>query len=311
MYLILVGLFISQISGISEGLSFEEFITVNASQKVSLDALSSRLKNKLVHDYMKKDVYLLRFLRGEGINFFIDWRTRNNIDNVLKEEFPEYDAEYRVIWEGCDKGGNPVISLPVGDWDLRRVVIAGKSKRFVRYVKKILEEGTGFLRWGQEEGFNMTQATILFDLKGVNLVTHVCGGCIPMYLELLSFSQTYYSGFAHKIHVLYAPDFSLSIWDLYKNLLSSSISKLLEIHGTQKHIFAKELSRDIDPSQLTQRYGGKKLEGVDLSTMRAIGPPAFLANPFSLRLREKNITDFCGIDWPKIEKIIAEVEHNA
>lgn len=45
--------------------------------------------------------------------------------------------------------------------------------------------------------------------------------------------------------------------------------------------------------------------------MRAIGPPAFLANPFSLRLREKNITDFCGIDWPKIEKIIAEVEHNA
>lgn len=70
-----------------------------------------------------------------------------------------------------------VISLPIGDWDLRRIVIAGKSKRFVRYVQKILEEGTGFLRWGQEEGFNMTQATILFDLKGVNLVTHVCGGC--------------------------------------------------------------------------------------------------------------------------------------
>lgn len=46
---------------------------------------------------------------------FIDWRTRNNIDNVLKEEFPEYDAEYRVIWEGCDKGGNPGKEIRITD----------------------------------------------------------------------------------------------------------------------------------------------------------------------------------------------------
>lgn len=37
----------------------------------------------------------------------MEWRQKNNIDLVLKEEFPEYDAEYRVIYEGCDKGGNP------------------------------------------------------------------------------------------------------------------------------------------------------------------------------------------------------------
>lgn len=41
----------------------------------------------------------------------MEWRQKNNIDLVLKEEFPEYDAEYRVIYEGCDKGGNP-------GWDL-------------------------------------------------------------------------------------------------------------------------------------------------------------------------------------------------
>lgn len=122
------------------------------------------------------------------------------------------------------------------------------------------------------------------------------------------------TNFQKKIHnVLFvpysAPDFSLSLWDLYKNLLTSSVAKLLEIHGTQKHLFAKELSREIDPSQLTQRYGGNKIEGVDLSTMRSAGPPAFLANPFSLKLKEKNITDFCGIDWPKIENIIADSFH--
>lgn len=96
-----------------------------------------------------------------------------------------------------------VISLPIGDWDLRRIVIAGKSKKFVRYVQKILEEGTGFLRWGQEEGFNMTQATILFDLKGVNLVTHVCGGC----KLFLKFKISYFIVFFNHVNFSSSPPY--------------------------------------------------------------------------------------------------------
>jgi len=136
------------------------------------------------------------------------------------------------------------------------------------------------------------------------LPTHACGSCIPMYLDLLSFAQTYYSGYAHKVHVVFFPDFAIPLWDIYKKLLTPSVTKLLYIHGTQKRELKRELEKDIDPSQLSPRYGGYKKEGVDLSTMRSTAPNAFLANPVSLHLKEKNITDFCSIDWPQIVNII-------
>jgi hypothetical protein len=55
-------------------------------------------------------------------NYFqsIKWRVDNDIRKLLDEEFPEFDEEYNVYLEGCDTQNRPVISVPVGDWDIRR-----------------------------------------------------------------------------------------------------------------------------------------------------------------------------------------------
>lgn len=33
------------------------------------------------------------------------------MDKVMNEDFSEYEEEYRAYWEGCDKEGNPGITL--------------------------------------------------------------------------------------------------------------------------------------------------------------------------------------------------------
>lgn len=36
----------------------------------------------------------------------LKWRQENDIDKLLEEEFPEFDEEYAVFVEGCDKGAS-------------------------------------------------------------------------------------------------------------------------------------------------------------------------------------------------------------
>lgn len=56
-------------------------------------------------------IYLFKMLK---------WREENEIDKLLDEEFPEFDQEYNVYLEGCDPLNRPVLSVPLGDWDIRR-----------------------------------------------------------------------------------------------------------------------------------------------------------------------------------------------
>lgn len=70
-----------------------------------------------------------------------------------------------------------MISVPV-DWDVRRIVISGESKKFMRYIDRIFEEADLMVRKMTNEGQNVTQITMLFDLSNFNLIQQGCGRCM-------------------------------------------------------------------------------------------------------------------------------------
>ncbi len=46
------------------------------------------------------------------------WRKENKIDTILNEDWESFERDYRFEIQGCDKGGRPVVTVPVGDWDV-------------------------------------------------------------------------------------------------------------------------------------------------------------------------------------------------
>ncbi len=37
-------------------------------------------------------------------------------DNILDESWEEFDNEYHMTVEGCDRDGHPIVAFRVGEW---------------------------------------------------------------------------------------------------------------------------------------------------------------------------------------------------
>lgn len=70
-----------------------------------------------------------------------------------------------------------VVSIYMGDWDIRREIIAGKGKRLMRYGDRLGEEASINVRKILKDGENVTQSTIIMDMKNFNIAQHACPQC--------------------------------------------------------------------------------------------------------------------------------------
>ncbi|OXA60094.1 Patellin-4 [Folsomia candida] len=94
----------------------KDFLTLTFQQKESLEQFREEVKHKVPHDYMKKDSYLIYWLRDQLFNVSdakelltknLAWREKNKMDTIMEEDWADFDYEYRVNIEGCDKEGKP------------------------------------------------------------------------------------------------------------------------------------------------------------------------------------------------------------
>jgi len=72
-----------------------------------------------------------------------------------------------------------VVSVAVGDWDVRKAVIAGMSNKMSRYFDKLMDEVNAVIRLAQFNGKNVTQYTHIFDMANYNTVQQACPLCKP------------------------------------------------------------------------------------------------------------------------------------
>lgn len=80
-----------------------------------------------------------------------------------------------------------VISISIGDTDLRKVILAGKGNRIRRYFDKLHEEMTTTIRLSQAKGQNITQWDEIYDVSGFSIPIHACPRCKSPHIHAILF----------------------------------------------------------------------------------------------------------------------------
>jgi hypothetical protein len=66
-----------------------------------------------------------------------------------------------------------VLRWDLGDWDVRKAVVAGKLPRLIRYTMKMWDEARIKLNELAREGKNVTRWTMILDMKNINVDQHI------------------------------------------------------------------------------------------------------------------------------------------
>jgi len=78
-----------------------------------------------------------------------------------------------------------VAILPIGKWNVRKYVIAGKVPVFQRQCLRVFEAAVRkTLESAERDGKDSNQIYILEDMQGFNARDHLCGGCIPAMVDM-------------------------------------------------------------------------------------------------------------------------------
>ncbi|XP_021965611.1 SEC14 cytosolic factor isoform X2 [Folsomia candida] len=291
-----------------------KFFTLTLEEKLKLDEFRDRISPILQHDYMKKEIYLIRFLRQTNFDVhaaerlmenMLKWREENEIDKLLDEEFPEFDQEYNVYLEGCDPLNRPVLSVPLGDWDIRRAILAGLGNRLMRYMDKIYEDSTTFLRNANSAGMEIVQATIIMDMSGFHAITHTCPRCLQLYLYFLGNLQSHYPGLIEKMYFVNTPEIIHVLWNLYEGVFTPKLREITTMFGRNKEQWQARLRDEIGADQLSKRYGGDKPDALEFYYIRLAGQ--LISTPE--QLQSVNMTNVCSKDVKIYENLIREVHH--
>jgi len=260
--------------------SLKEELTLTQSEKLRLDKFRSKVEDRLPHEYMKGDLYLVRWLRATKFNLEaaeemllqnLEWRKENNMDDILNEDFSDFQGEYRYSIEGCDKEGRPVVSVFLGDWDLRKIVLSGQSERLRRYIDYLIEEVNVLIRKTQEKEILLTQFSLVIDLNNYNLVQHGCPLCIPIELYFVETMQQHFTGTLHKLTVINIPQVFEPVLQIIKSMLSEKAQKVVSFYGRERQEWQAALLKESDKEKLTIAYGGSKEYPYEMEHFKDIG----------------------------------------
>ncbi|CAL8113431.1 unnamed protein product [Orchesella dallaii] len=170
------------------GIPVEEDLTITYKEKVALEKFRQLVREHLKDDYMQQDIYLIRWIRAANLDLKLaeqklldnlKWRQENDIDNLLNEDFSDFEIDYPYTTDTYDKTGRPMIAFTFGDWDIRKAVLAGQARRFTRYLDRAFEDVSKQIRDKQARGENVTQAQFLINLENFSVTQQGCIQCLP------------------------------------------------------------------------------------------------------------------------------------
>ncbi|OXA39684.1 hypothetical protein Fcan01_25525 [Folsomia candida] len=166
-----------------------------------------------------------------------------------------------------------VLSLFVGEWNLRRAVVSGQSDKMYRFIDKLYEEAGFVMRNMQKSGNNITRVQFLSEFSGVSVQQQLCPRCISFFIRILEGAGRNPLIFT-KLIFLNIPQYAVSVWNnIVAPITPPSVASLIELHGTNKEAWRDILlkTHGIDVSKLSPDFGGDGPDSVDLETIRRNG----------------------------------------
>jgi len=252
--------------------TYDELKELSDGERTKLDEFHKLANGIVPNDFMKERLYLIRFLRAqefkvpaalEMLKKALKWRNENDIDKILDEDYALFESDFKTYFEGCDREGRPIFAEFVGEWDIRTAVVAGNIKKLTRYMIKKVEEKDFILRELQKSGSNVSQANLIQEMSNFHVLQHSCASCLPVTFSMINLAQYYPHG-SHSIWILNMPQLAIPLFDMFKPFIPADAKGRMRMYGRNKEEWQRALLKDVDPSQLTKYFGGKKRDGVDV-----------------------------------------------
>ncbi|XP_021964345.2 SEC14-like protein 2 isoform X1 [Folsomia candida] len=258
----------------------DEDLVITWEQKEKLDEFRTIMEPHLPHDYMKTDIYLIRWLKARNYEIpaasrmlqeNLWWREENEMDALLDEDWTEFNNQYRFNLDGCDGNGAPVFVLFAGEWDMRRAALAGQSEKMRRYIDKCFEEASTVLRNMQARGSNATRANLILDLGSLSFQVQACPRCIPFYLYLVQSLGAHFPNVINACIVINTPEFAVPLWNnMIKPVAPPEVRKLVDVYGRKRSEWREALltKYGIDFTKMSHEMGGDGRDPVDSNDLR-------------------------------------------
>ncbi|ODN06054.1 SEC14-like protein 2 [Orchesella cincta] len=262
-------LFIGYHEFVVDGVAVEIDLRLTDKQKKIMDKFKQIMIPKLPHNYMKEEIYLVRWLRATDFDLKkseefllqnLKWRKQQKMDVIHKEDWSDMQHDFPYYIDVVDKKGQPVITAISRDWDIRNAIVTGRIRRVLRYLDKAMDEANGLVRTFQLEGQNVTQFILILHMGNFNLFQHGCPRCITSILEFVESYENHFPGTADRILLVNTPPAFEPIAQLVREAMTPSTREALKIYGNEPKVWKKLLLDLIDADQLTPEFGGTKSE---------------------------------------------------
>ncbi|ODM89048.1 SEC14-like protein 2, partial [Orchesella cincta] len=243
--------FIIQVNNVS-GVSVEKYLRMTLSQKTELDKFRERVTPLLKHNYMKQDSYLIQWLRSRNFDVnsaesmlreHLKWRAENDIDNIQNEDWTDMLSDFHSTLDTHDKTGRPIAVLNIYEWDIRKAVLQGRSKRFMRYVIRGVENITGQVYERQQKGMNVTQVVVLGSAEGFNLIQHGCPICLPLWIQFVQTIESHYPEALDELIIINATPLIKVVLETVRPILSKSNREAIKVFGVNKNQWMEYLDK--------------------------------------------------------------------
>ncbi|OXA62748.1 Phosphatidylinositol/phosphatidylcholine transfer protein SFH2 [Folsomia candida] len=254
----------------------EEELRISPKELAALQQYKQIILPRLKHDYMKTDLYLIRFLRAANLNLkdaeqrMIDnlkFREENNLEGILSEDWSDIENDYPYSTDTVDKEGRPIVSFSLGDWDLRKGIVQGKRDRVIRYLDKAFEDVALQIREKQARGENVTQARpntnlqikaiFLINLANFNLAQQGCFQCLPTIYQYF-LHQVHFPNLSDKIILVNTPGLFETVLQLLQPIMAPETRVALRVFGPDKDKWRNYLYSLVDKNQLYTEFGGTR-----------------------------------------------------
>ncbi|ODM90798.1 SEC14-like protein 4 [Orchesella cincta] len=252
---------------LGQSMYFEEVESLTSSQRDALDKFRERVTPILPHDYMKSDLYLVRFLRlkdfriRDAENYLqetLQWRQLNSMDSIDTEDFSDIEKDFPLFLDGVDKKGRVILEGFFGEWKLRTAVIAGKLPKLKRYGVKAIEDATRKVRELQYQGKNVTQWVMLLNMEGFNLRETACPSCLPYYLNFVSSYEKYYPYSVGHMVFVNTPEAFETVLNLVRPIMNAQTRKVMKVFGTNEAQWEAYVKKHFSISEISEWFGGYK-----------------------------------------------------
>ncbi|XP_035715307.1 protein real-time isoform X1 [Folsomia candida] len=230
-------------------------------QKVLLDKFRATVEDRLPFDYMKKEIYLVKWLRSsnfqpdsakERLYRHLRWRSEHGIDEKidLQKDIEGWRSDFLLMFDGRDKSGRPFVLIDLRNFDARRLIQQGKYDQMVRLYEHMIDRACKLGLDYSEKYKNITRGNVLVNLDGFNPQENSCSACIAMMVRNIATFVQNYPECVDKIFIINAPLSIDVLANIAKSAFSEEIRRNIFIYGKDPGVVKEALSQDFNLARL-------------------------------------------------------------